>query len=304
MSFSDRQAPPSKPVGETIPIGIRRTVIDILVEWGFKRTEIWDFVRTRQGWADWENAGEDIAERYGSEAGKEYREEYQREWIRRGNFKAVPPHRVEAEPALLAIPTPFFLDAIQHAIDSLRWQAAENNLHYNPDPVDQINGIFVRRGVAYRVEWDGEVKWHGNEAAYKLVVGPARSLLGEDSRLAGARSEFEDALKKLRQGSPKDLEDAIDEAAMSVESMMKVLLDAHSIPRPAKETAEPLWTALRDGGVVPTPTKEAVLAPSHLRNVLSGHGTGANPRALPPGTPVLAVQSAASTLLYLGTLLP
>jgi hypothetical protein len=83
------------------------------------------------------------------------------------------------------------------------------------------------------------VRWQGDESVYAAITKPALAVLG-DARLAGARSEYEDALANLRAGSQKDLEDTIEESAKAAESVMKVLIDESDLTRTGKETADPL----------------------------------------------------------------
>ena len=72
---------------------------------------------------------------------------------------------------------------------------------------------------------------------HEVVVAPNLFRVLGDSRLSASRSEFEAALHHLRQGTVKDLEDAIDEAAKSVESAMKVLLAEHGVTTTGRKTA-------------------------------------------------------------------
>ena len=99
-------------------------------------------------------------------------------------------------------------------------------------------------------------------------------------------------------------EDAIDEAAKSVEGAMKVLLTGRGVALSGEETAQPLWNLLRDNGVVPSQTEASILGASRIRNAFGGHGAGAAPRSIPGGIPELAVQAAATAIGYLATLLP
>jgi hypothetical protein len=64
-----------------------------------------------------------------------------------------------------------------------------------------------------------------------------------------------------------------------------------------------LWNLLRDNGIVPPKTKDAILSTSRLRNEYGGHGQGQQVREIPDGIPELAVRNAASAIAYLGSLL-
>jgi hypothetical protein len=84
---------------------------------------------------------------------------------------------------------------------------------------------------------------------------------------------------------------------------MKVLLAERGIQRTGNETAEPLWNLLRDNNIVPTKTKDAILAASRLRNEYGGHGQGEEIRQIPEGIPELTVRAAAAAIAYVGGVL-
>jgi hypothetical protein len=74
----------------------------------------------------------------------------------------------------------------------------------------RAHGVPYRRAAkAFRFEWVGDPAQHA------LIVRPALLALA-DRRLAGVRAEFEEALAKRPLGVPRDLENAVDEAAKSV----------------------------------------------------------------------------------------
>jgi hypothetical protein len=148
-----------------------------------------------------------------------------------------------AEPALKCIPVPFFLDVIE---DGTRLQA-ESWTGSIPSTIDEVNRLFKRRGIFYQMQ-SMRIQWVGDPGLHHGVVKPALEVLS-DQRLVGAAAEFSAALAHLRAGSLKDREDAIDEAAKSVESAMKAVCDAHGIQRKGNETADPLFKLLDDGGV-------------------------------------------------------
>ncbi|HZR96734.1 MAG TPA: hypothetical protein VFA56_13640 [Gaiellaceae bacterium] len=175
------------------------------------------------------------------------------------------------------------------------------------DPIgpalDYLNKLFETRRVSYRFNAEGRAEWHGDQGAYEEIVRPALDSLA-DTRLAGSRQEFEAALGHLRTGTPKDFEDAIEEAGKAVESAMKAVLDERQVTRTGNETAEPLWNALRDNTLVPPKTKDAILSTSRLRNEYGGHGQGGQVRTIPEEIPALTVRAAAAAIAYLASRLP
>jgi hypothetical protein len=172
------------------------------------------------------------------------------------------------------------------------------------DAIKYVNGLFGKRAVPYRVTDDSRVEWHGDKALHELVLAPALEALA-DPRMAGARDEFEAALGHIRAGRLKELEDAIEEAAKSVESAMKVLIDASAgLARRDNMTAKPLFDVLKSGQVLPPYTEKIVLAASGVRNKEGGHGAGALPRQLPADLAVVTVNAAAVAVSYLAAKLP
>ena len=165
-----------------------------------------------------------------------------------------------------------------------------------------IGDLFAKRSVPYRYE-DYELVWVGDRGAHEVVIEPALQVLA-DARLAGARGEFEAALGHLLVGTQKEREDAIEEAAKSVESAMKVLVAATGVTVSATATAQPLFNALKDGGRVPPYTEALILAAARIRNKQGGHGAGANPRQIDLDVATAAVNASAAAIVFLGGRLP
>jgi hypothetical protein len=169
--------------------------------------------------------------------------------------------------------------------------------------ISNVNELFVKRAVPYRVDAEGEVHWHGDQKTYQAITEPALTVLA-DSRLAGARTEYEDALAGLRSGNEKALEDAIEESAKAVESTMKVLIDESKLTRSGKETADPLIRILAQGNVIPAHVDQMLFAAARIRNAAGGHGTGSVPRHTPEDLAVACVAAAGVAITYLGGKLP
>jgi hypothetical protein len=302
-SFSSEHAPPYPAAGPDIPPNVRSSLLGWFYNsYNVRPAEVWQRLRHEEGFStDWQETTEDILMRFGQDAA-------QRFYNATANVPRSLDPRITADdsyatPSLQSVPTPLFLDALQLAIELVGNTRSGQSQYggYVAVATSHINRLFEKRGIHYRMN-EGRAEWHGDAGTYREVIAPALTAL-EDPALAGCRTEFEDALANLRRRTTKELEDAIEESAKSVESAMKVVLAEHGVPF-NRETAEPLWTLLRDNNIVPSPTKDAILAASRLRNPMGGHGAGVAPREIPAGIPELAVQSAASAITYLAGLLP
>jgi len=304
-SFSSQHAPPYPAAGPGIPPNVRASLVGWLGStYALKATSVWTRLRHAEGFSvDWRETTDDILERFGQEDAERFFAENDRE--ANSTTGLVMGSDNHALPSLRGVPTPLFLDALEHAIELVGDTPAGQSQYggYVSVATSHINNLFAKRGIHYRFNEEGKAEWHGDAGTYAQVIAPALTAL-EDPALAGCRSEFFDALDNLRRRTPKELEDAVEEAAKAVESAMKVVLSEHGISLSGRETAEPLWTLLRDNNIVPTPTKDAILATSRLRNPMGGHGTGSEPREIPHGVPELAVQSAASAIIYLAGFMP
>ncbi len=151
--------------------------------------------------------------------------------------------------ALIVSPDAEFLNGIEIALDMVGDRYAEagtaNGSQVRNELGAHIDAVFSKQAVPYRYDFEtGKIVWEGDSELHAAVITPALQVLG-DGRLAGARSEFEAAQGHLRVGTQKDLEDAIDEAAKSVESTMKVLASKTNTALPNNATATPLFNALR-----------------------------------------------------------
>ena len=140
---------------------------------------------------------------------------------------------------LLALPDSEFLTAIEHAVDlaGIRGLYGTSDFSGISDAGVLAHAFFsyadkalAAHGAPYRRVADGlAFEWIGDPKQHEVTVEPALLALG-DPRLAGPRAEFDEALNKRRLGAPNDLEDAVDEAAKSVESVLKVLHQAQRRP--------------------------------------------------------------------------
>jgi hypothetical protein len=293
VTFTERNLPPPPPTGPIIPEGVRRALLNWFTdEVAVVPKRLWQTLRSREGYGSYLEVAEEFEKRFGTEEGMAFAEtmgRYKRETV---NLPASLDY--SAETALWAIRVPLFLDVLEDAVRMAEyWMPA----------IEEINRLFAKRGIYYRFGDTGQAEWHGDRGAHETILRPALDVLA-DSRLQGARSEFEAAMNHLRADTDKDREDAIEEAGKSVESVMKVVLHTRNVKLIGKETAFPLFDLLAKNGMVAQEADQAVLGTARLRNAYGGHGSGATVRQIPDGLPELAVRSAASAILYLAEQLP
>jgi hypothetical protein len=220
--------------------------------------------------------------------------------------------RVRTHLVLLAMPDPDFRVALEYALAEAAADLDARASAVSPfDSVgmvmEYVNSLFEKRGVPYRLDRDVKLHFQGDSTVRELVIAPALAALS-DPRLAGARSEFEDALTKLGAGRPKDVEDAIEESRKAVESAMKVLIDAHDLQRAERDTTEALIKILVAGdgvgGVVEPQTSDLLRAVARIANALASHGAGAVVRQVPDELAAAAVSAAATSITFLAARLP
>ena len=214
---------------------------------------------------------------------------------------------------LLALPDTEFLTAIEHAVDLGNGKGAYGNSDFSgiSDAGDLARTFFAyadaalaAHGAPYRRVADTlRFEWVGDPAQHELTVQPALLVLA-DTRLAGPRAEFEEALRKRRLGTPKDLEDAVDEAAKAVESILKVLHDERGVARPSNEVVSRLFQSLKDAQVLPRYVSDLVTAVAGPRNNMAGHGQGATVREVPDELADASIAAAATAVTFLAHYLP
>jgi hypothetical protein len=205
-----------------------------------------------------------------------------------------------AEPALLTMPLPLFLTSLEWAV-RLAGREERGSVRYPFDARDaaaELNRILERHSIHFSFDQSLEVQWTGDRGAHREIIGPALEALA-DERFAGARDEFEAAMRHIRAGAPKDREDAIEEAAKSVESAMKSTMAARRLKYDDRHPARKLWEAMKAAGLVEQYTEPVLLGPSLMRNRLGGHGSGEKPRQVSMHDAEVCVRASANALLYL-----
>jgi hypothetical protein len=214
---------------------------------------------------------------------------------------------------LLELPDSEFLTAIENAVQlgyekrlfggenfsghDEAYPLAENFLAYNDEALAAHGAPYRRIVDQWRFEWIGDPKEHA------LTVEPALLALA-DPRLGGPQAEFEEALRKRRLGAPKDLEDAVDEAAKAVESVLKVLHDEHGVTPPRSQQVTPLFNSLVAADVIPGYVDKLIAAASGPRNHMASHGQGATVREVPEELAEASIAAAAVAITFLARYLP
>lgn len=202
MSFTERNLTPRAPAGPSIPDGVRAAFLRWLDHRYVSATTLWNKLTQHEGYGSWVEIDKDFRERFGAQAATEFGRAMTQH-AQQGRRSLQPQVDQEAEPALRAIPAPLFLDVVEIAYRLIQYETSGGDLF-----VDEVNRLFAKHGVYYRLDALGRAQWHGDPGAYEMVLRPALDVLG-DHRLQGARSEFETATGALRAGTAKELEDAV-----------------------------------------------------------------------------------------------
>ena len=214
---------------------------------------------------------------------------------------------------LLALPDTEFLTAIEHAVDLGNDKGAYGNSDFSgiTDAGNLARTFFAYADAALaahgapfrRVADTLRFEWVGDPAQREITIQPALLVLA-DSRLAGARAEFDEALHKRRGGTPKDLESALDEAAKAVESVLKVLHEELDVAPPRSQQVTPLFNSLVAANKIPGYVDKLITAASGPRNHMASHGQGATVRDVPEELADASIAAAATAITFLAHYLP
>lgn len=210
--------------------------------------------------------------------------------------------------ALLALPEPEFLTAIEHTV--ARYAPRSKMARLSCETlVTYVDAAMRAHAVPFAANPDGQTfRWIGDGVLHAEAIVTALGAL-DDRRLAVARGEFSDALVKRRAGRASDMRDAVHEAANATESVIVVLLSEHGIPAPSKKAASALFnrlaapTATSNGALLPGYIQQLVLAASEIRNHEGGHGQGTTVSPPSPAMVDAAIGAAASAITVLATYL-
>jgi hypothetical protein len=168
----------------------------------------------------------------------------------------------------------------------------------------RLTEICRARGVAWRVDAREGFVWIGEEIVEREILAPALSILNDRRFAAGVRVEFEQARVELKAGTPQAYKQGLTEASCAVESAMKVVLMERGIGHDARDAAQKLWEGLRDNGLVAPDTEALLLAVPRARNKRGGHGAGLVAHAVGRAEAEAFVAAAATSIVFLGKLLP
>src|SRR6202021_935995 len=94
---------------------------------------------------------------------------------------------------------------------------------------DRITKICRSRGIPWEFDHLHGFRYTGDETGERELTQPALAAINRPEFSGGVRSEFESARQELGTGTPAALKQAVHEAGCSVESAMKVVLEAHGV---------------------------------------------------------------------------
>jgi hypothetical protein len=242
---------------------------------------IWRGFLRAERHADFEDYLEGVVQVHGADAGKALQR------LPEGILEPGPAR----EPLLLAMPEGDFIAAIEAQLRGI----------YRSE-IHGINAILRENGVPYEVTDEGLFLWRGSDSVVSDSVERAAITL-RASELEVPRQEFTAARRHLRFDDPKELEDAVEEAAKAVEGLMVEVLRARAAAVPGRPTWDSLFSALRAAGIVPASAKGVLQGPALIRNAEAAH-TAATGRSLDRILAESAVALAAIAIRYLGHRLP
>jgi hypothetical protein len=297
--------PPRPPAGE-LTERVRRAILAAARRLNLDASELLDRHAQAEALADVHDVVNDVEERYGLDPKSllndpETQLRLGRIQVGRGVLSSAARTALYAERVLYALPDAEFLTVIEHAVAD----DAPGCVMGDEELADAAGEILEAHGCAFRREpanWP-HFEWVGDPKQHELVIEPALRAL-HDERLNGPRAEFEEALRKRRVGAPKDLEDAVDEAAKSVESILKVLHDEHGVTHPRSQHLTALFNSLVAAPLLPGYVDKLVAGAAGARNHMASHGQGGTVREVPEELADASIAAAATAITFLAYYLP
>jgi hypothetical protein len=205
------------------------------------------------------------------------------------------PSEAAARALLLNAPEPDFRLATGAALETIKGIGAAS---------ERITKICRGRGIPWAFSHLHGFEYVGDETVERDQIRPALAAINRPEFAGGVRAEFESARAELATGTPAALKQSVHEAACSVESAMKVVLEAHDVVFGPGDTSSPLFNHLEAAGIVPRHMEFTVLVAMVPRNRIGGHGAGAQPHAVDPEEAGAIVAGAGGAIAYLATRLP
>lgn len=165
------------------------------------------------------------------------------------------------------------------------------------EAIEQLNARFLQHGVGYSFIGGNspQLVRKDNEHLHQEAVLPALRLMHEEG-FAGADAEYRKAHEHYRHGRYKE---CLNECLKAFESTMKTICDRKKWTYKPTDTASALIDVCIDNGLLPSFMKSHLGAIPTVRNKLSGHGQGEQPKAVPQFYAEYLLHETAVTIVFL-----
>lgn len=170
------------------------------------------------------------------------------------------------------------------------------------DAISELNHRFREHGVGYQFE-SGEIIRVDSQFLHREAVKPALGLLSQ-KEFAGANEEFLSAYEHYRHGRH---DECLNECLKAFESTLKTICTLRKWAIDSNATAKTLLDCVYANGLVPAfmqtqfGSLRSMLESSvpTIRNKLSGHGQGSQPRSVPSHFVSFQLHLTASCIVFL-----
>lgn len=225
---------------------------------------------------------------------------YRRERNCYAELRAFVLHEQDAELCLDAIELSFrAVDTISRSFDYLRRQDSSERAD---EAIKELGHRFREHGVGYDFS-KGQIIRVDSQFLHSEVVRPALQVL-EEKRFSGAQDEFLTAHKHYRAGSMRE---CLSFCLNSLESVLKVICKSRGWPYTSSDKASTLFRHCFDNGLIPKfwqnhysalrTTLESGVPTG--RNMLSSHGQGEQPIAIPEHLAAYMLHMTAAAIVFL-----